>query len=379
MVEFADHMLPIQYSDMGILASHMWTRTNASLFDVSHMLQTKLFKNHNSNARWTGVDRVAFIESLVVSDIASLPTNTSTLSLFTTQSGGILDDTVITKKKDSLYVVTNAGCAEKEFAHIKHHLSIYNTLQSVSGGTDKVVVEIVDNSLIALQGPLAVKVLNSISSENLDDMLFMQSRHVELGGFKVQLARGGYTGEDGFEISVEHKDVEALCELLVTFPEVRNAGLGARDSLRLEAGMCLYGHDIDGSITPIEAGNLREVLLNYLGLGWTISKRRRDEGGFLGADKILPQIKGGVEKRRVGITVSGAPAREGAEIFSMEGAIIGKVTSGIPSPMLKVNIGMAYVQFGFHKAGTNVQTQVRNKMQSAKVVKLPFVPAKYHR
>ncbi|KAJ3050701.1 hypothetical protein HK097_008307 [Rhizophlyctis rosea] len=354
MVPFAGWEMPVQYSNLGVLASHNWTREKASLFDVSHMLQTK----------WIGKDHTRFIESLTVADIQSLPLGQSTLSVFTNTSGGIIDDTVINKQSDSnLYVVSNAGCAEKDLKHIREQLKGF---QDKGGDVDVQVLEAF--SLVALQGPSAAKVVESLVGKDLSDFKFMTSRHLDIKGIPVYISRCGYTGEDGFEISVPDSEVVRLSELLLENPDVELAGLGARDSLRLEAGLCLYGHDMDEATSPVEAG-----------LTWTIGQRRRTEGGFLGAERILPQIKGGVPKRRVGLIVEGAPAREGAKILSVDGEELGTITSGCPSPVLKKNVAMGYVKSGFHKQGTDVQVQVRNRLQKAKITKMPFVPHQYYR
>nr|KAJ3421748.1 hypothetical protein HK105_002425 [Polyrhizophydium stewartii] len=354
MVEFAGWEMPVQYSNLGVLASHKWTREKASIFDVSHMLQT----------RWTGKDHVKFIESLVVGDIKGLSVGSSTLSVFTNENGGIIDDTVINKQDDSgLYVVSNAGCADKDLAHIRKHLADF---QNKGGDVDVKVLDHV--SLVALQGPSAAKVVAGLTSADLSKFGFMSGRHMTVAGIDVYISRCGYTGEDGFEISVPHKDAVKLTEALLAHSDVELAGLGARDSLRLEAGLCLYGHDLDENTTPVEGS-----------LTWTIGQRRRTEGGFLGADKILPQIKGPVTKRRIGLIVEGAPAREGAEVFDAAGNKVGVVTSGCPSPTLKKNIAMAYVQSGSHKANTELQVKVRNRMQKAVVTKMPFVPQNYFR
>ncbi|KAJ2996189.1 hypothetical protein HDV02_006717 [Globomyces sp. JEL0801] len=349
MVDFAGWDMPVQYTSKGVLASHLWTREKASLFDVSHMLQT----------RWTGADRTKFLESLVVADLVNLPVGSSTLSLFTNENGGIIDDTVINKQdENTFYVVSNAGCADKDLAHIRSQLEKFKA----KGGDCQ--VDVLDHlSLVALQGPSAVKVVEQLTGADLSKFAFMTSQQMDIKGISCYVSRCGYTGEDGFEISVRHEDVVNLSQLFLDHPDVELAGLGARDSLRLEAGLCLYGHDLDDTISPTEGG-----------LTWTIGQRRRTEGGFLGADKIIPQIKGGVSKRRVGLVVEGAPAREHAEIYS-NGELIGAVTSGCPSPCLKKNIAMGYVKHGFHKQGTELEVKVRNKLQKAKVTKMPFVPA----
>ncbi|KAJ3225513.1 hypothetical protein HK099_006651 [Clydaea vesicula] len=330
MVEFAGWSMPVQYSNLGVLASHMWTRENSSIFDVSHMLQT----------RWEGKDVTKFLETLVVADLKSLPLGSSTLSLFTNENGGIIDDTVINKQDEKgYYVVSNAGCSEKDLKHIHSQLESFQN----KGGDCQ--VKTLDLSLIALQGPKSCHVIEKLTNKSFKDFSFMTSRRMEINGVEVYITRCGYTGEDGFEISVSHDDVVKLTEVLLNEPEVELAGLGARDSLRLEAGLCLYGHDLNEEISPVEGG-----------LTWTIGKNRRVEGGFLGADKILPQIKPGGLKRRIGLIVEGAPARENAEVFDLDGNSI-----------------------GFHKQGTDLKVKVRNKLQDAKVTKMPFVPHQYYR
>ncbi|KAI9008964.1 hypothetical protein CLU79DRAFT_840000 [Phycomyces nitens] len=353
MVPFAGYAMPVQYSGMGMLASHLHTRENASIFDVSHMLQTRL----------VGADRNKFFETLVVADLHNLPVGQGTLSVFTNEQGGIIDDTIIMQQKDSLYVVSNAGCADKDLAHIRKHLAEF---QNKGGDVDLKIID--DHSLIAIQGPKAAAALESLTGTSLQDFAFMNGRFMEIAGVPCHVARSGYTGEDGFELSVPTPEILNITEKLLAHPAVEMAGLGARDSLRLEAGLCLYGHDLDETTTPVEAG-----------LTWTIPKSRRETGGFLGAEHILPQIKGGVSRRRVGLFVEGAPAREGAEILSKDGQVIGKVTSGCPSPCLKKNVAMGYVQNGFHKRGTALDVKVRNRVQKAEITKMPFVEAKYHK
>ncbi|KAJ3075086.1 hypothetical protein HDU98_009265 [Podochytrium sp. JEL0797] len=359
MVEFAGWSMPVQYSGLGVLASHDWTRKNASLFDVSHMLQTS----------WVGKDRTKFIESLVVADVEALPVGNSTLSLFTNEAGGIIDDTVINKRsKDALYVVSNAGCAEKDLAHIRTRLADF---QNKGGDVDVRVID--DMSLVAIQGPKAVNIISALagSTNNLKDFKFMTGREMELKGIPVYISRCGYTGEDGFEISVPHTEAVKLSELILESPDAELAGLAVRDSLRLEAGLCLYGHDLDETVTPVEGALL-----------WTIGQRRRAEGGFLGSSKILSQVGKGavVPRRRIGLIVSGAPAREHVEILNpADGSVIGTITSGCPSPVLKKNIAMGYVANGFHKAGTELQVRVRGKVQKAVVTKMPFVEQQYYR
>ncbi|KAF9430046.1 hypothetical protein BGZ76_000987 [Entomortierella beljakovae] len=352
MVPFAGWSMPVQYSNLGVGASHNWTRTNASVFDVSHMLATRI----------TGKDRVKFYETITVADIEALPVGSSTLSVFTNESGGIIDDTIICKHQDSLYVVSNAGCADKDLAHIRAQLKEF---QNKGGDVDLKIIE--DHSLIAIQGPKAAAVIESLAGKDLRDLPFMDARFMTIKGIECHVARSGYTGEDGFEISVPNNDAVEFTKLLIEDPRVELAGLGARDSLRLEAGLCLYGNDLDETITPVEAG-----------LTWTIGKRRRAEGGFLGAAKIQDQLKNGVSRRRIGLVVQGAPAREGAPIFA-NGELVGKVTSGCPSPSTKKNVAMGYVKNGVHKSGTELEVEVRGRKQKAVVSKMPFVPAGYHK
>ncbi|KAI9272576.1 hypothetical protein BY458DRAFT_555404 [Sporodiniella umbellata] len=351
MVPFAGYYMPVQYSNLGISASHIHTREKASIFDVSHMLQSRI----------TGKDRHRFLETLVVADLHQLPVGQGTLSVFTNEQGGIIDDTIIMQHPDSLYIVSNAACAEKDKAHIQKHLSAF---QKTGGEAQFDIIQ--DHSLIAIQGPKAALALQTLLTQDLTSFSFMQGRFLEIAGVPCHVARSGYTGEDGFELSVPTSDIVHITEKLLAQPEVELAGLGARDSLRLEAGLCLYGHDLDETTSPVEAG-----------LTWAIPKTRRETGGFLGAEHILPQIKGGVSRRRIGLMVEGAPARGGAEILDKEGQVVGTITSGCPAPSLKKNIAMGYVKQGLHKKGTELSVKVRNRVSNAVVTKMPFVEAKY--
>lgn len=352
MVPFCGWSMPVQYKD-GVLPSHLHTRQQASLFDVSHMLQFKLHGN----------DRVKFLESLVVADIDGLVDNTGTLSLFTTESGGIIDDLIINKTPEHLYVVSNAGCADKVLKHLQERL------QAVSNDLD-VALEVLENkALVALQGPQAAKVLQSGVQTDLSKMFFMHGGVMDVFGIKdVRVTRCGYTGEDGFELSVDKNRAVDLAKALLESKEaeVKPAGLGPRDSLRLEAGLCLYGNDIDEGISPVEA-----VLV------WTIGKRRRAQADFPGAEIILRQIKEKAKRKRVGLVSKGPPARGGTTILDSDGNKIGHVTSGCPSPSLKQNIAMAYVTSEFAKPGTSLQLEVYKKKIEAQVVKMPFLPTKY--
>jgi aminomethyltransferase len=324
------------------------------LFDVSHMCQLKL----------TGNSRVDFLETLVVGDIKGLKVNHATLSSFTNEKGGMIDDTVITNKGDHIYFVVNAGCADKDKAHLKAQLSKYKAANK----TAQVELTELPEALVALQGPKAESVLKRMLTKpfELEKMPFMTSTNVEVDGVKCLVGRCGYTGEDGFEISIPVDKAMKIAKKILSFPEVKPAGLGARDSLRLEAGLCLYGHDINEEISPIEAG-----------LAWTIGKRRREEGGFLGASLILKQLKEGVTRKRVGLFVEGPPAREGYTIHDKDEKQIGIVTSGTMSPILKKAISMGYVDNPHNQIGSQVQVKVRNKLYPAVITKMPFVPTSY--
>lgn len=353
MVEFAGWSLPVKYADLSVSESHHHTRNKASVFDVSHMLQTK----------WVGKDRVNFIEKLVVGDIASLKEGTAGLSLFTNEKGGIIDDTVICKQADHLYVVSNAGCADKDLAHIQSQLKKFQ-----NEGGDVNVEVITTHSLLALQGPKAALGLQNLVSEKLNQMSFMTSRTLSIKGIECIVSRVGYTGEDGFEISVPNEEAVKLSQILLENPDIRLAGLGARDSLRLEAGLCLYGHDLNENISPVEGTLL-----------WTVGKRRRQEGGFLGFDIIQRHIRDGVSKKRIGLIVQGAPAREHAKILDEDENEIGEVTSGCPSPSLKKNVAMGYVATPYAKPGTLLKVKVRSRVYPAEVVRMPFIKPNYYR
>jgi len=353
MVEFCGWELPLQYGNEGIVSSHLHTRSKGSLFDVSHMAQLRL----------VGKDRIKFLESLVVADLKALPENHAVLSLFTNEAGGIIDDTIITNRGSHIHLVVNAGCADKDIAHLSNQVR-----KQQSQGLD-VQLERLDRSLLALQGPLSESILAKlVPNEDLSRMPFMSCREMNLVGNELCLvSRCGYTGEDGFEISVDHGNAIKLAKRLLSFEEIKPSGLGARDSLRLEAGLCLYGHDIDEHITPVEAS-----------LQWTIGKRRKQEGGFLGAEKILKQLNEGPSKKRVGLIVNGPPAREGATIHDKtNNNEIGVITSGSFSPILKQSIAMGYIQTPFSKLNTELQVKIRDKIHPGTVVKMPFVPSCY--
>ncbi|KAK3396528.1 hypothetical protein B0T20DRAFT_418065 [Sordaria brevicollis] len=375
MVPFGGFHMPVQYKGLSVSASHAFTRTHASIFDVSHMVQ-RIF---------SGPGARQFLERVTPSDLASLGVHRSTLSVLLKAdgSGGIVDDTIVTKlAEDKFYVVTNAGCREKDNEYFEQELA-----KAKESGLEVKQEQLDGWGLVALQGPEAEAVLADALAEgtNLKELYFGQSvyGHVKLDGKTSQpvlISRGGYTGEDGFEISIAPTETVEVTEKLLAVggPErVQFAGLGARDSLRLEAGMCLYGHDLDESVTPVEAA-----------LSWIIPPNRRSaDAGYYGAETIVSQLtpksKGGkgVTRRRVGFLVTGAPAREGAEIVAKgdPATKLGRITSGCPSPTLGKNIAMGYIKDGQHKSGTEVEVLVRGKPRAAVVTKMPFVPSKYYK
>lgn len=354
MVPFCGWSMPLGYKGHSLVASHLHTREAASLFDVSHMMQVRLH----------GRDRVKFIESLVVGNIAELQPGEGTLSLITNENGGIKDDTVINNVGDYLYLVCNAGCADKDLAHFQSQLKRFN---AEGGETEMEVLN--DHALLALQGPASSAVLSPLTDTSLSELYFMQGVTATVAGVEgCRVTRCGYTGEDGFEISIPHHGVAEVANALLSHASVKPAGLGPRDTLRLEAGLCLYGHDIEEDTTPVEAV-----------LYWTVGRRRRKEGGFPGSARIREVKKTGPAKVRVGLIVEGPPAREKSEIFDEQGTPIGVITSGSPSPSLKRNIAMAYVDPKFKKAGSTVCVKVRNHTNPATVVTLPFVSHRYHR
>lgn len=326
---------------------------------------------------FSGAGAEAFLESITPSSLSTLPECQSTLStLLHPETGGIVDDTVVTRLAEKFYVVTNAGCREKDLAYFEEQLDAWKS----KNPDQPVEWKVLDGQgLIALQGPLSADILARVldvkSVTDLKTLFFGQCVAATIKGTdaEVLVSRGGYTGEDGFEISIPSYATEAITEFLLDSAkdELKLAGLGARDTLRLEAGMCLYGHDLDDTTTPVEAG-----------LSWIIGKDRRAKGGFHGDSVILQQLKkksdgGGVSRRRIGLIIEGAPAREGAEIVNEAGEKIGNITSGCPSPTLKKNISMGYIKDGMHKAGTEVEVVVRGKKRKAVVTKMPFIPSKY--
>lgn len=346
VVDFAGYALPVQYP-AGIMAEHQHARQAAALFDVSHMGQLRL----------EGADRVAALEAMVPADIAGLAPGRQRYSYFTAGDAGILDDLMISNQGDWLSLVVNAACKDADIAHLQANLH----------GDVRLVVE-EDRALLALQGPAAAAVLARVAP-GIETLRFMDAVPVEIAGLTCRASRSGYTGEDGYEISVPGGHAETLARRLLAEPEVEPAGLGARDSLRLEAGLCLYGHDIDTTTTPIEAD-----------LAWAIQKRRRSEGGFPGAAVVQQQLAEGPPRRRVGLLPEGrAPVREGALLKGADGQDIGRVTSGGFGPSAGGPIAMGYVTSEQASEGTVVQAGVRGKLLPCRVAALPFVKHRYFR
>ena len=344
MVPFAGYAMAVQYT--GIIAEHQHTRQQASLFDVSHMGQAIV----------RGEDTISVMESLVPSDLQNLPVGKTTYSVLTNERGGIIDDLMVSRTGDHLFLVVNASRKEQDFAHIGAHL----------GGGGGELEELTERSLLALQGPAAAEVLARFAAPSRH-MVFMTSENLNIADIPCFVSRSGYTGEDGFELSVPSENAERLARLLLGEAEVRPAGLGARDSLRLEAGLCLYGNDIDEETTPVEAA-----------LAWVIGRRRRAEGGFPGADVILPQIAEGVNRKRVGLQPDGkAPVRAHAVVMDRQGNAIGEVTSGGFGPSAERPIAMGYVNIEHARPETPVDFIVRGKALPGRVVRLPFVEHKY--
>ena len=362
MVEFGGYDMPVQYPD-GIMAEHNWTRTHAGLFDVSHMGPSFLSLPQLGGGDEAHRKVAAIVEKLVPSDIAGLAPGKVQLTVLLNEDGGIIDDLMIGRpprpdQQGGLYIVVNAGTKENDFAIISKAAAGVAELHRAD-----------DRALIALQGPEAEAVVAGIfpDATALTFMTFQQIKDTPFGN--VVATRCGYTGEDGFEILVPAEHAAAFANTLLSDPRVKPIGLGARDSLRLEGGMCLYGHDLDAGKTPVEAS-----------LAWMISKPRRERGDFPGASKILGQLKDGVGKKRVGIKPAGrAPAREGAEVQNADGKTIGVVTSGGFGPSVNGPVAQGYVETAFAKAGTPLKLIVRGKALDAEVAAMPFVPHKYKR
>ncbi len=354
MVPFAGYDMPVQYP-LGVLKEHLHTREQAGLFDVSHMGQVRI----------KGAGITAALEKLVPVDLGQLPPFKQTYAVLTNEAGGILDDLIITRwADDEFFLVVNADCKQQDIAHLQKHLPGFE-------------IEIMDqHALLALQGPQARSVMDELLPA-ATELRFMGGcfDSLELDGDSTQcfITCSGYTGEDGYEISVPADKAVALAQKLLAFEQVEAIGLGARDSLRLEVGLCLYGHDMNTETTPIEAG-----------LIWSISKSRRaggeKEAGFLGADIILQQIADGAPRKRVGFKISGrAPVREGAELVNADGEIIGSVTSGGFGPTLGGPVAMGYVDKDYAAIGSQFFVLLRKKQIPVEVVKMPFVSQNYAR
>ncbi|MCB1884908.1 MAG: glycine cleavage system aminomethyltransferase GcvT [Geminicoccaceae bacterium] len=346
MVPFAGYLLPVQYP-AGILKEHGSAREAAALFDVSHMGQMRL----------GGPGVRGALERLVPADVAALGPGRARYTQFTAEDGGILDDCIVTAvAEDELFLVVNAARKTEDEAHLRANLP------------DGVTLEVLDDrALLALQGPAAAGALATLAPEAAE-LVFMESREMAIGGQKARVSRLGYTGEDGFEVSYPAAHAQKLARTLLAHERVQPAGLGARDSLRLEAGLCLYGHDIDATTSPVEAG-----------LAWTIGRRRREAGGFAGAGRILRELEEGPKRRLVGVRVEGrAPVREGAEVYDGRATAIGRVTSGGFGPTVGAPVAMGYVAADRAAPGTPLRLEVRGRTVEARVAPLPFVPHRYH-
>lgn len=352
MVPFAGYDMPVQYP-LGVMKEHQHTRDQAGLFDVSHMGQIRL----------SGANAAKALETLVPVDIIDLPVGMQRYAMFTNENGGILDDLMVANLgNDELFLVVNAACKEQDLALLRAHIGDQCSIEPLFEA----------RALLALQGPAAVTVLARLAPD-VAKMTFMQFQRVTLLGMDCFVSRSGYTGEDGFEISVPAAEAEKLARALLAEPEVAAIGLGARDSLRLEAGLCLYGHDMNTETTPIEASLL-----------WAISKARRADGvragGFPGAETVFAQQQGGVKRKRVGLLPQErTPVREGAEIVDEAGEIIGTVCSGGFGPTLGAPLAMGYLDSAYVALDTPVWAIVRGKKVPLLVSKMPFVPQRYYR
>jgi aminomethyltransferase len=346
MVGFAGYEMPVQYPT-GIIAEHLHTRSQAGLFDVSHMGQIQL----------RGAGAASALEALVPGDLQALAPHRMRYTLLLNETGGILDDLMVTRVENGLMLVVNAACKEADLAHLQARLD-----RSVA------IEPRFERALLALQGPAAAMVLARFAA-GVDRMPFMSAAELSIAGAPCTVTRSGYTGEDGFEISLAAEHAVGVAERLLAEPEVAPIGLGARDTLRLEAGLCLYGHDIDETTTPVEAG-----------LSWTIGKRRRTEGGFPGAAIILRQLAEGPARKRVGVRPDGrAPARDGTMIIDAAGNSVGQVTSGGFGPSVNAPIAMGYVDAGHSAEATALAVVVRDVARPAHVAPMPFVPTRYYR
>ena len=356
MVPFAGYAMPVQYP-AGILAEHRHCRYEAALFDVSHMGQLKLLGPHD--------DTASALETLVPQDVLGLAVNKQRYAFFTNPQGGLLDDLMVTRRADHLFLIVNAGCKQADTLHLINHI-----------GARCTVVPLPDRALLALQGPKAVLALARLNAD-VAALSFMTGGDFKLVGFGCDadcfITRSGYTGEDGFEISVPAEQAVALARALLAQPEVQPAGLGARDTLRLEAGLCLYGHDIDARTTPVEAG-----------LSWAIQKVRRAAGaragGYPGAGVIDSQLANGPAVKRVGLVgLEKVPVREGTAIVDAQGHALGRVTSGTLGPTVFEPVAMAYLAVNHAGLQHEVYAEVRGKRVPMRISPMPFTPHRYHR
>lgn len=348
MVGFAGYDMPVQYDGMGVLKEHLHTRNAAGLFDVSHMGQAILSS--------PTIDPATALEKIVPSDIIGLGVGKQRYTVLLNEDGGIIDDLMVTRwDEHTLFLIVNAACKQKDFKYIHDKIGAVTRLEYLA-----------DRALLAVQGPRAEHAVSPLFSGILD-MKFMDTMRTEWKGHDIYISRSGYTGEDGFEISVPAGIATAFAQELLEEPDVKLIGLGARDSLRLEAGLCLYGHDIDDHSTPIDAN-----------LKWVIQKRRREEANFPGAHKIMKQLDGGNYILRVGIKPEGkAPLREKTELFSADGKKAGVITSGGFGPTFDGPVAMGYVNIDSAKTGTKLNAMLRGEPRPCEVVALPFVPHKY--
>ena len=350
MVPFAGYDMPVQFP-AGIIKEHLHTRAQAGLFDVSHMGQVVI----------DGPGSTEMLESLVPVDLQALPVNGQTYALLTNEAGGVRDDLIITRwDSERFFLVVNAACKEADIAHLRSHLGP-RTLE---------VLE--DQALMALQGPGARDVMRELCPATAE-LVFMSGCHAELDGVPVYITCSGYTGEDGFELSVPASQADAIARRLLAFDAVAPIGLGARDSLRLEAGLCLYGHELSETIDPIQAGLL-----------WSISKSRRPDGerpgGFPGADVIFERIASKPARRRVGLAVEGKrPVREGQSVLDAAGEVVGEICSACYGASVGSPIAMAYISRPLGEPDTALQVDVRGKMVPVKVTRMPFIPQRYFR
>ncbi len=345
MVDFAGWEMPVQYP-MGIMGEHKQCREKAALFDVSHMGQV-ILRGDNVGEK---------LETLCPQAFATLKEGKARYGFFTNDDGGIMDDLIVSNAGDHYFVVVNAALRHQDIPHMQANLD----------GVE--VTEIFDRALVAVQGPSAEEVVGSLCPA-ARELKFMETTVAEIDGVECRISRLGYTGEDGYEISIPEADAIRMSKLFLAHDDCEPAGLGARDSLRLEAGLCLYGNDIDQSTSPVEAS-----------LGWAMQKRRKEEGGFPGAARIQKELAEGAAKKLVGIKPEGrAPARQGVEVQTLEGDSIGAITSGSFGPTVGGPVAMGYVATEHSAAGTKVNLIIRGKAQPAEIVALPFVTQNYKR